>query len=185
MTAEQGDLPPPAATEGVFTEPDPTDEVARSPAESIDAQMPSLLRQPWFAGALSGAIVAMVIVLLTGRADPPAPEVQGAVAEPGASVEAVTTIAQADWGWMGISTDGVDGPGVQVSVVEAESPAAVAGVLEGDVIVEFDGADIDTPDELTAIVRNAGAGHEARLDIIRNGAPVALTITLGERAVDR
>jgi S1-C subfamily serine protease len=179
MPAEQGDLPPPEPSDAVFVEPDMTTEVVPVTDESMDSARPGWLQQPWFAGALSGAIVAMVIVLLTGRADPRT-EVLGAVTEPDAAVTS-STVAQADWGWMGIGTDDADGPGVTVTVVEPESPAAVAGVLLDDVIVEFDGVLVDSPDELTALVRNAKADHSARLDIVRNGSPVALFVELGQR----
>jgi S1-C subfamily serine protease len=60
-------------------------------------------------------------------------------------------------------------------------PAARAGVLVGDVVVAFDGAPVDDPDELLARLRGARPGQAVRLTLSRGGAAHELTVTTGER----
>jgi serine protease DegQ len=71
--------------------------------------------------------------------------------------------------------------GVIVVNVDAGGPAARAGVMLGDVLVALDGAPVTDPSSVQAAVgaRRSGAAVTAR--IVRGGAPLEVTITLGER----
>ncbi len=62
-----------------------------------------------------------------------------------------------------------------------EGPALDAGILAGDVIVRFDGTDVADTRELVRMVGNAPVGKAVPLDVLRDGAEVALTVTLGRR----
>ena len=69
--------------------------------------------------------------------------------------------------------------GALVVEVVPRSPAASAGVAEGDVIVAFQDAAVQTPTDLT---RRAGAtppGTPVRLKIARRGGERTVTVTLG------
>jgi S1-C subfamily serine protease len=60
-------------------------------------------------------------------------------------------------------------------------PAAHAGVLVGDVLLRLDQTPIESSEELMDLLMTAGAGHVAKLQILRANAPIELAVTLGER----
>lgn len=70
--------------------------------------------------------------------------------------------------------------GALVSAIEPGSPAALAGVQRGDVIVRFDGRSVNRSNELPRIVASVRPGSQASMMVYRNGAPREMTITLGE-----
>ena len=61
------------------------------------------------------------------------------------------------------------------------SPAEAAGLLVGDILTAFDGTAIDSPDRLLELLTGARVGQPARLQLLRGGAAVELTVTVGER----
>lgn len=71
--------------------------------------------------------------------------------------------------------------GVLVSKVEAESPAARAGLQAGDIITAIDGQKISSPMAVTRGVRSRKDGDRVMLEVSRNRAPLRLTATLEER----
>jgi S1-C subfamily serine protease len=71
------------------------------------------------------------------------------------------------------------GNGVLISSVEANSPAARAGLRAGDVLLTVDGADVDG---ITALRRALGqAEGTIRLYIMRDRARQELQVTLESR----
>jgi serine protease Do len=64
--------------------------------------------------------------------------------------------------------------GVLVAEVMPESPGAKAGLKPGDVIVEFAGKAVSTPQELQAVVEQARVGHEQTMSIVRAGKRTTL-----------
>lgn len=82
--------------------------------------------------------------------------------------------------FLGISSS--DGePGVVVESVASGSGAAAAGLQPGDVIVAFDGQEINATDDLVSALRGKSPGDTVPLTIERNGERIELTVTLGER----
>jgi serine protease Do len=71
--------------------------------------------------------------------------------------------------------------GVLISHVAADSPAAVAGLEGGDVIVEFDGKPVVSPGLFQTQVSLLEPGAKVRLTILRKGSRRNLTIELGTR----
>lgn len=71
--------------------------------------------------------------------------------------------------------------GVLVSKVEAESPAARAGLQVGDVITAIDGKKIGSAMAVTRGVRSKKDGERITLEVSRNRASLRLTATLEER----
>jgi len=69
--------------------------------------------------------------------------------------------------------------GVEINVVLSGSPAAKAGLLKGDVVLEFNGQRVEGTDQFIRMVRETSSGHKITLQIIRNGAPQTLTATVG------
>ncbi|WP_026550279.1 trypsin-like peptidase domain-containing protein, partial [Arthrobacter sp. Br18] len=70
--------------------------------------------------------------------------------------------------------------GAQVASVEAGSPAAEAGLREGDVITKLGDYVISDPKELTAAVRMQTVGQEVPVELTRDGDPTTVDVTLGE-----
>jgi serine protease Do len=70
--------------------------------------------------------------------------------------------------------------GALVSAVEKDSPADHAGLEPGDVIVKFNGRDINRSSDLPAQVASMAPGTTAKLDVLRKGTPKTLTVTVGE-----
>jgi S1-C subfamily serine protease len=66
---------------------------------------------------------------------------------------------------------------VEVQTVEPGSPAARAGVRDGDLIVRFSDVPIQHVDELHRALRGWSAGSPATLEIVRRGVKMDLAIT--------
>jgi S1-C subfamily serine protease len=73
------------------------------------------------------------------------------------------------------------GQGVIVTAVEPETPAAAAGVLAGDLIVEVDGSTTNGSAGLIAAIRDRQAGDVVTIVIQRDGERMDLTVELTER----
>ncbi|HEY2337987.1 MAG TPA: DegQ family serine endoprotease [Burkholderiales bacterium] len=76
---------------------------------------------------------------------------------------------------------GLDGAnGAVVVAVEDNSPAARAGVKQGDVILGFNGKPIEDPNELPRVVAATKPGDKVQLEVWRNGKRERLSATVGE-----
>ena len=92
-------------------------------------------------------------------------------------------------GSLGVETAVADGKVVVKSVV-SDSPAAAAGVKPGDTLAAVavgkpgkkPGAltDIDGPADLTRALAKAGPGQAAKLQVVRGGETLTLSVTLGK-----
>ncbi|MFT4562503.1 MAG: serine protease Do [Gammaproteobacteria bacterium] len=69
--------------------------------------------------------------------------------------------------------------GALVSKVLPDSPAAAAGFKPGDVIVKFNGQEIDTSSELPPIVGTAPIGEKSPVEVVREGAKKQLEVVIG------
>ncbi|HSW40969.1 MAG TPA: trypsin-like peptidase domain-containing protein [Patescibacteria group bacterium] len=65
--------------------------------------------------------------------------------------------------------------------VVADSPAAAAGLRDGDIITAVDGTEIDRDSPLDDVLTQFAPGRTVALDVLRDGAQVTLTLTLGTR----
>jgi serine protease Do len=74
-----------------------------------------------------------------------------------------------------------DTSGALVDDVTPGGPADKAGIKTGDVIRKLNGQTVEGRDQLTAMVTNLNPGAEVKLDIIRDGQPMTIHATLGER----
>ena len=76
---------------------------------------------------------------------------------------------------------GLDAPrGVVVSSVEPDGPADEAGMQAADVIVEYDGAPVEDTRDLQNRVVATRPGTTVPIDIVRDGEPLTLDVTIGE-----
>jgi Do/DeqQ family serine protease len=93
-------------------------------------------------------------------------------------------------GWLGVSIQPVTPPlaesfglkkatGALVSDVMSGSPAAKAGLRQGDVILRFDGKEVKDSKQLQLIVAETPANKAVSVELIREGKPVTLSVTIG------
>jgi len=71
--------------------------------------------------------------------------------------------------------------GVEVTRVEEDSPAAKAGLMKGDVVLQYNGQRVEGTEQFVRLVRETPPGRQATLVISRNGVTQTLTATIGER----
>jgi serine protease Do len=71
--------------------------------------------------------------------------------------------------------------GVAVEKVSENSPAAAAGLQNGDVIVRFNGDEVTSARKLTRLVGEVAPDHQVKLTVLRGGSEKELTATLGKR----
>ena len=93
-------------------------------------------------------------------------------------------------GWIGVriqtvtpeiaeSLDLAAPAGALVADVTADGPAAEGGVEAGDVILRFDGREVDDMRDLPRIVAETDVGETVRVTVWRDGATQTLRVTLG------
>ncbi|MFZ1933970.1 MAG: Do family serine endopeptidase [Thermoguttaceae bacterium] len=71
--------------------------------------------------------------------------------------------------------------GVVVTQVQAQSPAAKAGVKVGDVILDFAGQAVTSPSQLQSMVEMCKVDSAEKLTILRNGKHLAFDVVCTER----
>jgi serine protease Do len=94
-------------------------------------------------------------------------------------------------GWLGVAIQDVDqeladamklprATGVLLSDVKPGTPAAQAGLMRGDVVLQVDGKVVDTSGQFRNMIASSGSMHKVHLDFIRDGKPGASDVLLGE-----
>lgn len=97
-----------------------------------------------------------------------------------------------DAGWLGVEIDEVTPDrakdlklpavrGVIVQQVEADSPAAKAGLQQNDVIVQYDGHAVEGTVQFRRLVRETPPGRAVNVEISRNGARQTLSVQITDR----
>ncbi len=74
-----------------------------------------------------------------------------------------------------------DERGVEVTCVDADSPAAKAGLRPGDVVLEYNGERVEGGEQFIRLVRETPPGRTAKLNVWRNGASQVLAATIVQR----
>lgn len=98
-------------------------------------------------------------------------------------VDSKTVVRWAEYPIMGISLDSrfSDG-GVLITIegagVTPDGPADKAGLKEGDLIIEFGGAEVENSDELIAMVRSKRVGDRVTIKYQRNNISRQTTVNL-------
>ena len=73
-----------------------------------------------------------------------------------------------------------DTKGTLVSQVNKDSPAEIAGLKSGDVIVRFGGKEVSDTRHLRNMVAATTPGSTVKVDVIRNGKAVTFAVTIGK-----
>lgn len=107
------------------------------------------------------------------------------------TVELLKTHGRVRRAYLGIASQPVTVPaagapagqteGLLIVSVEAETPAAQAGVLVGDILVGIEGTPVRDADDLQRALTPERVGTTVRLQLIRGGAGHELSVTLGAR----
>lgn len=71
--------------------------------------------------------------------------------------------------------------GVLVQAVEPTSPAELAGIRPGDLVVAFDGEPVGEPAAFVLMLTRAAIGAEVPLEIVRDGKQLSVTVQVGRR----
>jgi hypothetical protein len=122
---------------------------------------------------LSGALATAPLWAADATADKPSEEVDNTA-------------------WLGVASSSVDeliatqldlpeGVGVAIRLLLPDSPADKAGLKKHDVLFEFEGQAINSPQHLGELVRSKSAGDSIELSIIQRGAKKNIEVELGSR----
>ncbi len=76
-----------------------------------------------------------------------------------------------------------DRPGALVEVVRPGLPAAVAGVLTGDLVVKANGKDVRSPRDLAQVLLALDVGDKLSLIVVRDGEERTLEVTVGAQSL--
>jgi S1-C subfamily serine protease len=119
---------------------------------------------------------AIGVVVDTGTDGSPAVAIPAATAlAVGADLSADGEVRRA---WLGVrAADGVEG--AELTSVQAGSPAAAAGLLAGDVVIEVDGAPITDASDLVMAIKGWRPGEQVLVRWRRDGATASTEVTLG------
>ena len=71
--------------------------------------------------------------------------------------------------------------GLLVVGVTAASPAETAGVLVGDIVLDFDGHAVESPEELLDLLLGDRVGRSVTMRVLRGGVATDVPIVVGER----
>ena len=94
-------------------------------------------------------------------------------------------------GWLGVMIQKItselkekldlrDEKGALVADVTPDGPAKKAGIKRGDVIISFDGKEIQEMDELPFIVASTPVGKDVEVEVIRDGKKKSIQVKVGE-----
>ena len=72
--------------------------------------------------------------------------------------------------------------GALVSAVQADSAASEAGLRAGDVIMQMNGRQVNSPNDVAQIVRNAAPGSEVELRVMRDRKELTLKARIPDRS---
>ena len=75
--------------------------------------------------------------------------------------------------------------GALIETVRDGSPAAEAGLLDGDVVTRWNGGPVESVAMLSRLVRETPPGRTVKLGVFRDGSARTLDVKLGERARER
>jgi len=87
-------------------------------------------------------------------------------------------------GWLGVSIGQDEDGRTVIGSIDEESPAELAKLREGDIVLKVGDRDVPGPDVLAAEIRKRKPGQEIVLKIERDGKPMDVKVKLGELAED-
>ncbi len=86
-------------------------------------------------------------------------------------------------GWLGVSAGETDAK-VVIAEIEPKSPADLARLKEGDILLKIDGKELTTGQGMSQEIRSRKPGSEVAIKIERDGKPMDVKVKLGEYSED-
>ena len=89
--------------------------------------------------------------------------------------------------FLGVSTENATGDqeGARIASIEDGSPAAGAGLQEGDVITAVDGEAVTSSADLARAVRSHEPGDQVKIAYTRDGNAAEVQVELADRSTER
>ncbi len=139
----------------------------------------------WRVAAIVGLGLILFAFLTVGAAD------AGKQTKTVSKAYVVDSDDKADTAYLGVTMQELDSDlregldlkiksGVLINSVFEDSPAELAGIEDGDVIVEFNGKKVASPDELKRYVANQKIGDTVKVKIVRDDKIKTIDVTLAE-----
>ncbi len=117
-------------------------------------------------------VIALVSILLLALAVVVAVSAQeGGREQPAVEISVESVEINPDW---------EDEPGILITGIGKDSPAAEAGLRRGDIILQVDGEEVNTPDEVRELIREMEPADTVTLSVLRCDEPENVVVTLGE-----
>jgi len=69
--------------------------------------------------------------------------------------------------------------GALITYVDQDGPACKAGLKSNDVIIAFNGSQVQNPEQLSELIHSAAAGKPAKVTVVRDGQKKDIDVTLG------
>ena len=108
--------------------------------------------------------------------------------------EALAAHGSVKRGYLGVRTQPVEIPevsrqelkreqdhGLLVVWLEDDGPAAIGGLLVGDILVAVNGQSVGDPDDLFSVLNSDTVGKSIAVEVLRGGRPETISVTVGER----
>lgn len=111
-------------------------------------------------------------------------------------VESLTKMGKVVRGWMGVAIQEItpalaksfklpeERKGVLISDVNENGPSHTAGMRRGDVVIAFNGKEVQSVSQLRNLVARMGVGKDADIKILREGKEQLLKVKVAERPSD-
>ncbi|SLN69139.1 putative periplasmic serine endoprotease DegP-like precursor [Roseivivax jejudonensis] len=105
----------------------------------------------------------------------------------------LTDDGEVERGWLGVRIAPVsedvaralgfdDDTGVMIESVQNDTPAAAAGLQDGDIVMSVNGDTMGGPRDLTRAIAIERPGAEVEIEVLRRGETESFTVELGNRA---
>ena len=139
----------------------------------------------WAVLLVVGGLILTAAVLFQGIVSAAPVAEQGAARTPEDRGRGLRVSFATEGGRLGISIDDVESPerpgspteGAIVRSVTIGSPAADAGLEDGDIVVEFDGERVRSSRQLSRLVQETPVGREVPLFVMRDDERLRLSVT--------
>ena len=153
-----------------------------------------------FKNAFKGSLVAGVFFLPLGTAfaiDTPEDDAQPPAAlQEKFSKRAANGASQKSTPFIGVATASLPemvadhlgfeaGSGVIIRTIQPDSPASRAGLAVHDIILKIGDSAVKSPEELSSLIRSQKVGDQIQMQIIHQGKPGEVEVTLGARPQER
>ena len=75
--------------------------------------------------------------------------------------------------------------GVEITVVEPESPAERGGLKVGDVVLKYNGQRVEGNEQFARMVRETLAGRDVKIEVTRAGSAQMVTVRVAQRKIPK